>query len=77
VAELRAAALERATGKMGDAMAEAAAVLRTLLPAERESVRLGACRAILELGAKLWESVELEQRLEALEKQLASKGGAK
>ena len=42
VAELRADMVSRATGKMGDGMAEAADVLRALLKAESESVRLGA-----------------------------------
>jgi hypothetical protein len=32
-------------------------------------VRLGACRAILELGTKLRDSVEVEERLQALERQ--------
>ena len=67
VAELRAAAVERATGKMGDGMAEAADVLRKLLVANSETVRLGACRAVLELAVKLREAVDLEIRLAALE----------
>ena len=67
VAELRAAAVERATGKLADGMAEAGDVLRALLKAESDSVKLGACRAMLEIGVKLRESVELETRLAALE----------
>jgi hypothetical protein len=73
VVELRAAAVERATGKMADGMTEAADVLRKLLAAESESVRLGACRTMLELGVKLRESVELEQRLQTLEQRLVGK----
>lgn len=68
VAELRADMIGRATGKMGDGMAEAADVLRTLLAAESESVRLAACRAILELGVKLRETVELAARVADLER---------
>jgi len=75
VAELRAAAVERATGKLADSMAEAADVLRQLLAAQSESVRLGACRAALELGVKLRESIDLEQRLAALEQQLGRRKG--
>jgi HEAT repeat protein len=52
---------------MADGMAEAADVLRQLLAARSESVRLGAARALLELGVKLREGVELEERLRALE----------
>jgi hypothetical protein len=58
-------------------MARAAGTLAKLLDAEKESVRLGAARALLELGVKLRESVELEQRLAALEQRMSSqdKGG--
>jgi hypothetical protein len=75
VAELRGEAVARATGKLADGMALAADVLRALLGAKSESVRLGACRAMLELGIKLRESAELEQRLAALE-QLQTEGKA-
>ncbi len=62
VAELRAEMIDRALGRMADGMADAAATLRRLLSAESESVRLGACRAMLELGVKLREGAELDQR---------------
>jgi hypothetical protein len=67
VAELRAEMTGRALGKLADGMAEAGDVLRALLKAESDSVKLGACRAMLEIGVKLRESVELETRLAALE----------
>jgi hypothetical protein len=68
VGELRAEMVQRALGRMADGMAEAADVLRQLLAAGTPAtVRLGACRALLELGVKLRESVELEARLGALE----------
>jgi hypothetical protein len=70
VQELRASTMERAAAKMGDSMTEAADTLRALLKAENEAVRLGAGRSVLELAAKLRESLELEQRLTTLEKQL-------
>jgi hypothetical protein len=44
-------------------MAEASDVLRSLLKASSDSVKLGACRAMLELGVKLRESVELAEKL--------------
>jgi HEAT repeat protein len=52
---------------MTDGMTEAADQLRQLLAAESESVRLGAARALLELGVRLRESVDLEARIAALE----------
>ena len=63
--------VSRAVGQLADAGAEAARTLRALLGAESESVRLGACRAILELGMKLRESEELERRVAELESLLA------
>jgi hypothetical protein len=74
VAELRAAAAERAVGKMADSLSQAADVLRKLLGAEHESIRLGAARSILEVGLKLRQAFELEERLVALEKHFGGKG---
>jgi hypothetical protein len=70
VAELRAAAMERASSKLADTMTQAAETLRALLRADSEAVRLGACRSILELAGKLRENIELEERVTMLEKQL-------
>ena len=67
VAELRAEMVGRALGCMADGMAAAAKTLRKLLKADADTVKLGAARSILELGNKLREAVELEQRLAALE----------
>ena len=71
VVELRADMVARSLGRLADGMADAADTLRALLRAEGESVRLGAARALLELGTKLRESVELEERLAALEAALS------
>ncbi|MHB1423626.1 MAG: hypothetical protein ACYC3I_10620 [Gemmataceae bacterium] len=73
VADLRSEMVSRALGRMADGMADAADRLRQLLAANSEAVQLGACRALLELGVKLRESVELEQRLDALEEHLQHK----
>lgn len=70
VVELRAGMVERALGKLADAATEAVDTLRTLLSSGTDSTRLGAARSILELGTKLRESVELEQRLAMLETRL-------
>jgi hypothetical protein len=68
---LRAEMTSRALGKLADGMAGAADVLRDLLGAERESVRLGAARSVLEMGARLREAVEVEGRLREVEQHLA------
>lgn len=70
----RADMMNRALGRLADGMSEAANTLRALLTAEGESIRLAASRSMLELGAKLRESVELEERLQALEQQLTKRG---
>jgi hypothetical protein len=72
VVELRGELVGLALGRLADGMADAAAKLRQLLDAQSEAVRLGACRAMLELGVKLRESVELEARLQALEERANS-----
>jgi hypothetical protein len=64
--------VQRSLGRMADGMSEAADVLRQLLAARSETVRLGAARSLLELGVKLRESVELEQRMRDLEEHLGA-----
>jgi hypothetical protein len=54
-------------------MAKAAGTLRKLLTASSDSVKLGAARAMLELGVKVREAAELEQRLVLLESRLAQR----
>lgn len=76
VNELRGELVQRSLGRLADGMSEAADVLRGLLAAESESVRLGAARSVLELGVRLRESVELEQRLRDLEERSADNGGS-
>ena len=72
VDETRAEVLNGAVGRLADASTGAADTLRALLSADSETVRLGACRAILELGTKLRESLDLEQRIAVLEEQIAA-----
>jgi HEAT repeat protein len=66
--------VQRSLGRLADGMTEAADVLRQLLAAESEAVRLGAARSLLELGVKLREPVELEERLAALEARIGEGG---
>jgi hypothetical protein len=76
VAELRTDMVQRSLGRLADGMSHAADTLRALLTAESESVRLGAARALLELGVKLRESAELAERLDALERRIADENDA-
>lgn len=72
VAEARAAMMDRSLGMLANATCEAVASLQGLLSAESETARLGAAKAVLELAAKFRETVELEQRLQALEARSAN-----
>jgi hypothetical protein len=71
VNDLRADMTRCALGRLADSMGEAAGKLRELLSAEADSVKLGAARSILQLGAELRAAVEMEERLRALEQALA------
>jgi hypothetical protein len=58
----------RALGRLVDSMTSAADTLGFLCrKGKSEQVRLGAARALLELGVKLRETVEFEERIAALE----------
>lgn len=75
--ELRADMVRRAAGLLTAAANEA---VRTLLALQKEAtppaVRLGAARAILEMGMKLREVVELETRMSELEALVKRQGQA-
>jgi hypothetical protein len=66
--EVRADMLARTSAALSAAATEA---VRTLLDLQKSgvqpAVRLGAARAILEIGAKLRETVDLEARIAVLE----------
>lgn len=77
VTAARADMFGRALGSIAEGSASGALVLRQLaLKAKSESVRLAAARALLELGPKLRESVELEERLRILEERAADETGS-
>ena len=76
IQELRSEMMNRAMGKMADGMASAADVLVELLSAENESVRLSAARSLLDLGAKIRDTCEFEDRLRALEQRMQENGAA-
>ena len=71
VANLRSEMVSQAAGQLASRMAEAAEALQKLLTAESETVRLGAARSILELGTRLREQFDHEQRLCAIEECLS------
>ena len=67
--EFRCQMVERSSAMLSASGMEAAKTLLSLM--ERSiphAIRLGAARAVLELGMKLRELLEVEQRLAALEK---------
>ncbi len=71
VSRHRADMVGRAVGELADSMSAAATTLRVLLDCESPAIRLGAARSILELGVKIKEAVELDERVGALEARLA------
>jgi hypothetical protein len=71
---LRSEMAGRALGRLADGLTEAADTLRGLLKADADTVKLGAARALLELGTKLRESVELAGRVEEIERLLSEDG---
>jgi hypothetical protein len=73
VEDVRADMVRRSSGMMAAAGMAAIKALTTLQEsATSESVRLGAARAVLELGCKLRETVDLTERQAVLEGRLES-----
>jgi hypothetical protein len=70
--ELRADMAQRTSGMLTAAAGEA---VKTLLTLQKETtpaaVRLGVARAILEIGMKVRDATELEERLADLEQRMA------
>jgi hypothetical protein len=67
VGELRAEMVNEALGQLARSMVAAVRRLRKLVASADERVALGACRAIVELHARVKETAELEARIAALE----------
>ncbi len=68
---VRADFVRRTAGTLTAAATEAVRTLLELLkPAAPPPVRLGAAKAVLEIGVKLREIAEVEERLAALEERL-------
>jgi hypothetical protein len=73
VRNLRGDMMHRALGRLADGMTKAADVLQELLTAATPpAVRLGACRAMLEMGCRLREIIDLAERMDEYDRQLAA-----
>lgn len=72
VSEVRADMVRRSAGLLTAAGLSAIKTFTLLLEsAKSEAVRLGAARAVIELGQKLRDTTDFEERLAALERQQA------
>jgi hypothetical protein len=67
--------LQRSIAQLMASSMAAVATMHSLLRANSENVRLGAARAILELGQKLREGIDVEERLARLEALAAAQEG--
>lgn len=72
VARARAARQERVLGALSEVALEAVQTLRGLLSSSNDSVRASACKTALESLLKFNASVLFEERLAALEAQVAA-----
>lgn len=73
VDEARSEMLSRSVSRLTAASVDAVDTLRALLGSEMDFARLGAARAILEVGLKYREQHDLSERVSALEDQLTTK----
>jgi hypothetical protein len=76
LAEVKGDMVRRTAAALSAGAVQAVSTLLSLQAAkEPVAVRLGAARAILELGMKVREAVEFEERLAALEQRVGDKPG--
>jgi hypothetical protein len=75
VARRRGELIPAALGRMADNMTRAADTVDRLLDAEEPAVALRTARAVLSLGLRLRDSVELAERVDELEAELADRQG--
>jgi hypothetical protein len=72
VNELRAEMTRECCGRMAANMCEAADALSKLLKVDDDRVKLHAARQLLALGTKLRDTVEFEERMQAIEDKLVN-----
>lgn len=76
VTRARSELLDRALGHLTQGSIEASVTLRKLLRLKGDArIQLGAARTILELGAKLKDAADVEERLRRLEEAVERNGG--
>ena len=63
----RAVMFDAALGNLAEAAVEAVQTLRSLMGSADERVSLSACKAVVELGGRLREQIEIERRISNLE----------
>jgi hypothetical protein len=73
ISRLRGQLLDAAVGKLAAATADAVDTLVQLLGAASEHVKLGAAKAIVELGLSLAEAVEVQGRITTLEELIVTR----
>ena len=76
VSEFRNEVVAESLGKMAANMTRAADTLAALLAVDDDKVRLRTARAVISLGMRLRDSVDLNDRIRELENELARKQGA-
>ena len=67
ISKARGELFSAAMGRLAASATKATDTLERLMTSTKDAVALGAARSVLELGQRLRESVELEQRIAALE----------
>jgi DeoR/GlpR family transcriptional regulator of sugar metabolism len=75
VARLRGQMLEAALGRLAENMTRAADKVARLLDSADEAVALRAARTLMTLGLRLRDSVELADRVQEIERELARQKG--
>jgi hypothetical protein len=75
VAELRAQLFAAALGRVAENMTRASDALAALLESNEPAIRLRAARTLLSMGIRLRDSVDLTDRVNELEAELARKQG--
>jgi transposase-like protein len=70
VADLRAEMLARALGRVTDNMTRAADTLAGLLDDQNPAIRIRAARALLTLGLRLHDAIDVTERVRAIEEEL-------
>ena len=73
VSRLRDELISTALGRMASNMSEAVDALASQLKKEQPGIQIRAARAILTLGLRLRESVDLSDRIQTLESDMANR----